>query len=90
MSHCSRVVGSNSGNSNLGSAGIQTSLSGNTENSDSTITILPGISGELIDWTGRNMQRWKKYFSFCKLGIKDKYFLSLFTSFDKVLALNKV
>ena len=29
-------------------------------------------------------------FSFCELGIKDKYFLPFFTSFDKGLALNTV
>ena len=39
---------------------------------------------------GSLWQRWKKYFSFCESGIKVKYFLPIFHSFDKVLALKAV
>ena len=35
-------------------------------------------------------QRGKKYFFFSESGIKGKYFLPFFTTFDKVLALIKV
>ena len=41
-------------------------------------------------WGEGPPQRWKEYFSFCESGIKNKYFLPFFTSFEKVLALNKV
>ena len=44
----------------------------------------------LLETYSQLTQRWIKYFSFCESGIKVKYFLPIFTSFEKVSALNTV